>query len=236
MSHSTHVGFNFTGGFCGFCSPPLRLQTIDGRSLVPFQFFDGLLAIASDRTGVGHKPEPVSLVRSSNVGSSQHCPAAVIPARGQVTEHSSESPSKERWAVFHEDVSGSNLANDPRHMSPHSAAASVDACPSACNADVLTWKAARNDVNTAAPRSAVKGLNVIPNREGREKAVILSGGKYASCVGFPLDGADGTPSKQVTSEYASTSACEKSQLIHASPSSSMASSTDCTMPATPPLA
>ena len=84
-----------------------------------------------------HKPEPVPLVRCSNVGSSQHRPSAVIPERGQITEDSPKSSSKEGWAVFHEDVAGSNLANDPRHVSPHSAAGSVNAGSFACDADVL---------------------------------------------------------------------------------------------------
>jgi len=90
-----------------------------------------------DAVGVGHKPEPVPLMRRSNVGSSQHCPAAVIPERGQITEHSSESPSKERWAVFHENVAGSNLANDARHVGPHAASLAVNAGAFAGHADVL---------------------------------------------------------------------------------------------------
>jgi hypothetical protein len=72
----------------------------------------------------------------------------------------------------------------------------------------LAWKAARYNVNNSSPRSSVKGLNVIPYRESRENAVILSGGKYASCVGFPLNGADCSPSEQVPAKYAATSACE----------------------------
>jgi hypothetical protein len=164
---------------------------------------------------MGHKPEPVALVRRSNVGSSQHCPSTVIPERGQITEHDSESSSNERWTVFHEDVSGSNLANDPRHVSPHSAALACNACTLSGNADVLARKAARYDINNSSPRSAVKGLNVIPYRERREKAVILSGGKYASCVWLPFDCADSSPSEQLSGKNAATSACEKSQLIHA---------------------
>ena len=85
-----------------------------------------------------HKPEPVPLVRGTNIASSQHCPPAVIPERGQVTEDSPKSSSKEGWAVLHEDVAGSNLANDPRHVPPHSAAGSVNAGSLAGNADVLT--------------------------------------------------------------------------------------------------
>jgi hypothetical protein len=81
----------------------------------------------------------------------------------------------------------------------------------------LTGKAARYDINNASPRSSVKGLNVIPNRERREKAVVLSGAQYACGVGFPFDGADGSPSKEFAPKDASTSAREKSQLIQRLP-------------------
>jgi hypothetical protein len=93
-------------------------------------------------------------------------------------------------------------------VSPHPAALAGNACAFPGNADVLAGKAARYDINNSSPRSAVKGLNVIPNRERREKAVILSGGKYASCVRFPFDGADGSPSEQLSGKNATTSACE----------------------------
>jgi hypothetical protein len=81
----------------------------------------------------------------------------------------------------------------------------------------LAWKAARYDINNASPWVAVKGLYVIPNRESFEKAVILSGAQYACWIGFPFDCADCAPSEELASEYSSTSACEKSQLIHHHP-------------------
>jgi hypothetical protein len=157
---------------------------------------------------VGHKPEPVALVRRSNVGSSQHRPPAVIPERGQITGHLPKSSNNERWAVLHEHESGSNLANDAGHFDPKSAARSVDPCARSGATDVLTGKAARNHVNTASPRSAVKGANVIPYRERREKAVVLSGDKNARGVGLPLDSTDRAPSEQVARENSSTSARE----------------------------
>ena len=163
---------------------------------------------------MGHDPDPVSLVRRSNIGRSHNSPLRVIPERGKITKDSVESSRSEHWAVFHEDVTGSNFANHPRHVSPHPAALSVKAVASAGDADVLARKPARYNVNNSSPRSSVKGLNIIPNRERREKAVILSGGKYASWVWLPLDGADCSPSEEMTSEYSSTSAREKSQLIH----------------------
>jgi hypothetical protein len=187
------------------------------ESGVPPCAYGLLRELVSLATGVGHKPEPVTLVRRPNIGSSQHRPSAVIPERGQVTEHSSESPSNDCWTVLHEDEARSNVANDPCHVRPHAGPLAVNACTLSGNADVLARKPARNHVNKASPRSSVKGLHVIPNRERREKAVILSGEQYTCGVGLPLDGADGSPSEQVATKNASTSAREKCQLMHGSP-------------------
>lgn len=177
--------------------------------------FPPVIGRASVAHGVGtHKPEPVALVGGANVGSSQHCPSAVIPERGQVTEHSSESPSNEGWAVLHVAVAGSNLANDPRHVGPHSAAGSIDAGAFACNADVLAREAPRNHVNKSAPRSSVKAAHVSPNRERSEGSSGLSLRQNLCCVGITLNSADGAPSQHVAAEYSATSAREKSQLIH----------------------
>lgn len=112
----------------------------------------------------------------------------------------------------------SYLTDNSRHLSPEPGAFAVESCALAGCANVLAREASRNHVNNPAPRPSVKGANVIPNREGREKAVILSLGKNACGVGFPLDGANCSPSEQVPSKYSATSACEKSQLIHSVPS------------------
>ena len=52
-------------------------------------------------------------------------------------------------------------------------------------------------------------LDVIPNRERRENAFILSGDKYACGVGFPFDGADALPSKEVATKDAASGPCEE---------------------------
>jgi hypothetical protein len=51
-------------------------------------------------------------------------------------------------------------------------------------------------------------VHVIPNRESRENAVILSGNKYACGIGVNLNSADGSPSEETAAEYSSTSARE----------------------------
>lgn len=166
-------------------------------------------------TGVGHKPEAVPLMRGANIRSSQHCPPAVIPERGQVTEDSSESPSNESWAVFHVDEAGSNLAHDARHVGPHAAAGAVNACAFAGNADVLAREASRNHVNNASPRPAVKTAHVRPNRERSEGSIVLSLRQNLCGVGITFNCADGSPPEQVAAKNSSTRASEQSQLIHA---------------------
>jgi hypothetical protein len=113
-------------------------------------------------------------MRSADVVRSEHCPFRIIPEFGQVSKNASKPSSSERWGVFHERESRSYLANDPRHVSPKARAGAIDSSPLAGEADVLTGKAARNDVNMASPRAAVKGSHVIPDRERREGSVILS--------------------------------------------------------------
>ena len=140
---------------------------------------------------------------------SEHSPFRIVPHLGQVSEYNSKSPRSEYWAVLHEDVSRSYLANDPRHVLPHPAPFPCDPCASSGTADVLAREASRYHVNKSAPRGSVKGLNVIPNRERREKAFILSGGKYSSWVGFKFDGADAFPSEQLSSKDATSGPCEE---------------------------
>jgi hypothetical protein len=157
---------------------------------------------------VGHNPDSVSSVRGSNGNRAQHSPFCIVPQRGQVAENSSKPPNSEHWAVFHECESWSYFANDTGHLFPQSAFLAVNSGTFPSGADVLARKPARNHVNNSLPWSSVKGANVIPNREGREKSVILSGGKYACGIGIVFNGAHGLPSKELPSKNATSSACE----------------------------
>ncbi len=173
-------------------------------------------AIAEQARGVGKltdEPEPIAAVGRAGVTSSEHTPARIVPQRGQVPENDSEAAAGEEGAVFHEHESRSHLTDDPRHVPPEARTGAGDACPVAGAGDVLTGEAARQNVNTASPRSAVKGAHVIPDRERREAPVVLASHENACGVGVALDGTDGAPAEQVTAEDASTSAREKSQLI-----------------------
>jgi hypothetical protein len=144
-------------------------------------------------------------------------PPRIKPHLGKISKHSTESANNNRWAVFHEHESRSNLANDSDHLGPEAAFFAVDAPAFAGNRYVGARKTARNHVNNSSPRFSVKGSHVIPDGKRLQASVVLSRDKNACGVGIVFDGADGLPSKELASEYASTSACEKSQLIHAAP-------------------
>ena len=163
---------------------------------------------ASPAVGVGHHPKAVTLVRSSDVACSEHHPLRIVPERGKVFEDDAEPPVDEERAVLDEDVARHDFADDSGHLTPEAASLAVDACAAASGRDVLTGKSSRYDVNTASPWSAVKGANVIPYRERRERAFILSGDEYPCGIGVELDGAHGTPPKKDAGKYASTSARE----------------------------
>jgi hypothetical protein len=170
----------------------------------------------SSVTGVGKNPDSLAVVERSNVGCSQHAPMRIEPEFGQVCENSVKPPRSERWRVLHVRVRGSHVAKDSRHLSPQSGALAVEAVSASGNGDVLARKTSRYHINKAAPFSGVKTLDVRPNRENREMSIGLSLRQNGRAEGITLNCANGPPSQDVPPENASTSGCEKSQLIHTS--------------------
>jgi hypothetical protein len=158
--------------------------------------------------GVGHNPDSFSSVRGTGIDSSQHSPSRIIPHRGQVSAYASESSSSESWGVFHEHEARSHLANGSCHLGPESAALSVESFAGSGDADVLARKAASDDIHHATPRLSVEGADVVPDRERRERAVVLTGAEHASGVVVDFDGAHSAPAEQLAAEYSTSSACE----------------------------
>jgi hypothetical protein len=118
-----------------------------------------------------------------------------MPESGQITEDSPEYSRNEHWAVLHEDVARSNLANDARHLSPESGLLAVDSCAFSCGADVGAGESAADDIDNASPRIAVERAHVVPHREPREHAVALSLQQQFAILGDNLDGAYGSVSE-----------------------------------------
>jgi hypothetical protein len=127
-----------------------------------------------------------------------------IPHRGKISNNSVESEKSKVWRVFNENVSWQNFADDSLKFTPQPRTRTVESSLRPIDGDVLARKPARNHVNNSAPRSAVKGANIIPDRERLENAFILSSAQYASGVGVDFDGTDGAPSEQHPAEDATS--------------------------------
>ena len=140
--------------------------------------------------------------------SSQHSPLRIIPHLGQVSDHTSKPARSEDWGVFHEHVARSHLANDSCHFSPQSTSSAFDPFAASSGADVLAREAASDDVHHSTPRLSVEGSDVVPDRERRERSVVLAGAEDAAGVVVDFDGADRSPSEEFAPEYAASSACE----------------------------
>ncbi len=142
MSHSTHSGFNGPPGG----SLPFGHSTIVKRH-GEFRFSRFLTHVASpsplvglapfllwfpQTVGVGalletHDPDSIAVVDERDLSAmsreggficSEHTPSSIEPHLGQVSKNCSKPSSNESWGVLHEDVSGSNLANDPSKFAP----------------------------------------------------------------------------------------------------------------------
>lgn len=144
----------------------------------------------------------------ADVARSQHIPTRIKPERGQITEDDTEPARSEHWGVLHEDVGGSNLANDASELSPETAALAIDAGALARARDVLAREAAADDVDVPTPGLPIEGADVIPDGEGLEVPVSLPSEQHAPRVGINLDSADGAPAQQEPSQDAASCPCK----------------------------
>jgi hypothetical protein len=210
MSQDTHSGFS--GPFSSFGVTIFRSFA---RAPVPPHLQSAAPPVAVTAVGVGHNPNSLSEMGGACVGCSQNSPSSIKPHLGQVSENSAKPPNSEHWAVFHERESRSYFADDAGHFAPEAGAFAVESFALAvCRADVLARESARNHVNNSAPRRSVEGTNIIPNGERWKVPFILSLHESSGAIGVSLHGADGSPPKELASENAASTACEKCQLIH----------------------
>lgn len=151
-------------------------------------------------------------MRSTGVVRSHNPPFTTHPQRGKVAEYSVKPPRSEHWAVLHEREPGLYLANDPGHFGPQSASLSVKSVTLSGDADVLAGETSANDVNVSPPWVAVEGSDVIPHGEGWEHSVPLPCKHDRPWKGSKLNSADGAPSKQVSSQDASTTPGEEGEF------------------------
>jgi hypothetical protein len=72
----------------------------------------------------------------------------------------------------------------------------VGSASSAGNAERLARESRSNDVHHSAKRSAVKGSDIVPDRECWESTFLLPTQEQVNAVGVMLDSGDGAPSEE----------------------------------------
>lgn len=100
--------------------------------------------------GVGNNEDAVAYMGGTDEARRNAIPFRVIPARGQVTEHVSHSPSKQPWYVFQQHPAGSQVANDVTGCGPEPPAIRLRE-PFAGEGDGLAGESAANKVNCGSP-------------------------------------------------------------------------------------
>jgi hypothetical protein len=158
--------------------------------------------------GVCQYPDSLPVLRGAKCVCSKHSPSSIEPHLGQVSENSSKPSINEHWRVLHEHEPRCHFANDPGHFQPKAAALSVESVAPAGDRNVLAGEASGHNINSSAPRLAVKGPHIVPDGEGWKQSIALSGEQHASTVGIKLNSASGAPSKQVPSQDAASCPCK----------------------------
>jgi hypothetical protein len=131
-------------------------------------------------------------VGSAGIGCTEHAPLRIEPEVGQRPTNSIKPPSSDRWDVLQVDPSRSHLANDSEQLKEEAAALPVKTGSFACDADVLAWEPACDEVDAASPCVSVERGDVIVNLHfGGQPAFIAACRQHAPAVRVDLDGAHG---------------------------------------------
>lgn len=141
---------------------------------------------ASFAVAVGQDEEPPSPLGRSDISRREQIPLRIEPEVGQVSEDVSESPSNESWNVLQEDEARSRIANDPGDGRPYPPIV-FEPSASAGVGPGLAGEPRSDEIHRSTPRSAVEGLEVVPDRSRIQGLVLHPRHEDGRGEGFPLD-------------------------------------------------
>lgn len=105
------------------------------------------LASESDAVAVGHKEEPLSLVRGPDVSGLDEATLDPVTEPSEVTDNAVHPSRKERRNVLDDDEARAEFFDDARVLAPEAGAVAVDPGALAGVADVLARETAAEDVD-----------------------------------------------------------------------------------------
>ena len=109
-----------------------------------------------------------------------------VTQAAKVTGDVPESQGDVAGDVLEEDPSGADFLNDAGHLGPEVAGVGGTEAVSSL-AERLTRVAGSDEIHATAPRSAVKGSQIVPYSSRSQGLVFHPGHESGRSVGFPLD-------------------------------------------------
>ncbi|MFA4952096.1 MAG: hypothetical protein WC585_14620 [Brevundimonas sp.] len=136
--------------------------------------------------GVGQNEQPLPYVRRARFSRREQARLDAVTQALKVSDDLPTSQGQMAFDVFEEDPAGADLAHDPLDLGPQ-VARIVFTAASAGLAEGLAGITGRDEMNAAAPRSAVEGSQIVPDRRRSQGLVFHPGHERGRSVGFPLD-------------------------------------------------
>lgn len=130
-------------------------------------------------------------MRRTDIGRTNARPLRIEPELGQVSENSSEAQGKVASDVLQIDESGLHLANDSSDIGPEMALV-VFSVALAGMRERLARVSRSDEIHRSTPRSAVEGLEIVPDRSRIQGLVLHPGHEDGRGESVPLDTHDGS--------------------------------------------
>jgi hypothetical protein len=141
---------------------------------------------ASIDVAVGQDPQPLSTVRSPNLGRAEHAPFRMEPQRGKVGKDVGEPKRNVSCDVLEEPKPSARFVEDSAHVRPKVPRV-IGSGSTARDAERLAWVTASDEIHCATPSAAVEGRQIVPDRSLIQARVRHPLHEHGRREGFPLD-------------------------------------------------
>ncbi|MEQ1499419.1 MAG: hypothetical protein ABL914_12250 [Novosphingobium sp.] len=141
---------------------------------------------ASVAVGVGQDEQAATPVACASFSRREQARFCAVTQLRQAGRDFGKSQIEVAFDVFGKDCPGPHFADDPRNLGPQVPGIGLAAALSG-QAERLAGIAGREDMNAAAPRAAIKGFEIVPNRRWLQGRVFHPGHESGRSMGFALD-------------------------------------------------
>lgn len=182
MSHrSVHA---LAAGFIEICLP-VWFRSFLNASPAGLSTTQARLAF-SLAVGVGQYEQPVADVRPADFRRRYDARCNAVAHALKVSADVSETEGQMACDILEETPPGLDLGDDPRDVGPEVARV-ILASPEPREAERLARITGRDDMNAAAPRPAVKGSQIVPDKSRSQGRVRHPCHESGCCTCVPLD-------------------------------------------------